>query len=169
MKLLDMLYPGVATYIEGDKIDRPGNVVTLSRSLHVLFGQMDIFFTADISQPDKYTIESVKKFLPFPLPITRELLFGPTKAPPGTDIEPPFPQLLAIHKACCLVLNLSGAAEHVEMVMQGEDPGKYENGSVADYIDRVLAQRDDDPYVQSDGSTELGTLVSARLMEQTSD
>lgn len=169
MKLLDMLYPGVATYIEGDKIDRLGNVITLSRSLHALFGQLHIFFTADPSQPNKYTIESAKKFLPFPLPITRELLLGPTKAPSGTDIEPPFPQLLAIHKACCLVLHLSGAAEHVEMVMQGEDPGKYENGSVADYIDSVLAQRDDDPYVQPDGSTELGTLVGLRLMEQTSD
>lgn len=56
---------------------------------------------------------------------------------PKHTIEPPLPRLLAIHRACTLLLHLSGAGA---------------------YTDKILRDLEE-LAVRSDGKTDLGTLV----------
>lgn len=70
------------------------------------------------------------------LPITRDLFVTSDH-----NIDPPMSRLLAIHRACCLIMHLSGAG---------------------DYIDKVLMDMED-VNVRSDGTTELGSIISLRL------
>jgi hypothetical protein len=70
------------------------------------------------------------------LPVTRQLLLSADR-----NVDPHMPRLLAIHRACCLILHYSGAAG---------------------YIDDILDDWDKS-HVMSDGTTELGALISLRL------
>lgn len=128
MKVLDMLSAGIANYIKGENIDRTYNAITLSHSLHAHFGQLEIYFTADEAQPHKYIIESTKWFMPFPLPFTRELLLTP-------GFDAPLPKLLAVHRACCLILSavsgtgrLDGAGEPGALALVGAVCGVWGGG-----------------------------------------
>jgi len=137
--ILDMFDNGVLRLIEGVDIDRPANALTLKPGLHQLFGDFEIYFepTSGAQTSPTYTIHQMVP-VNFPsqtFPITRTLL--------DTDktIDLPSPRLLAIHRAVALILHLSGAGE---------------------YIDHILKDMDY-TMVKSDGTTELGHLVSLRL------
>lgn len=156
-----MLLPGLAASIEGEAIDCPGNAITLSRSLRVHFGQLEIFFSPFYSSPfgpephtHTYIIAAAKPFMPFGLPYTRGLLRTP-------GVEAPLPELLALHRACCLILKASDDGVGYEKRAWRE--GGW--GTAGDYINKVLRERDV-PYAAPDGSTELGNLVRLRLLEQ---
>ena len=73
------------------------------------------------------------------LPITRELFITSDHS-----IDPPLPRLLAIHRACCLVMHLSGAG---------------------DYVDKVLHDMEE-IGVRSNGTTELGSIINLRLHQR---
>lgn len=73
------------------------------------------------------------------LPTTRQLFITSDH---GTD--PPMPRLLAIHRACCLVMHLSG---------------------VGDYVKKVLWDMEE-IGVKSDGTTELGNMMNLRLCQR---
>ncbi len=133
-----MFDPGVLHLVEGANIDRSYNAITLTVGFHRRFGSLQIYFEAMPGVDHTYTIKSTLPFLVFRprLPITRTLFMTPEHT-----IDPPMPRLLAVHRACCLILHMSGAGE---------------------YIDKVLRDREA-PAVMSDGSTELGNLVSLGL------
>jgi HNH endonuclease len=139
--ILDMFDNGVLRLIEGVDIDRPANALTLTLGLHQLFGDFEIYFepTSGAQTSPTYTIHQTVwvpfSFGPQTFPVTRTLL--------DTDktIDLPSPRLLAIHRAVALILHLSGAGE---------------------YIDHILKDMDY-TMVKSDGTTELGHLVSLRL------
>jgi HNH endonuclease len=138
-----MFDPGVLHFVEGANIDRSYNAITLTLDFHRRFGNLQIYFEAIPGVEHTYTIKSTLPLLVFrpPLPITRALSMTPEHT-----IDPPMPRLLAIHRACCLILHISGAGE---------------------YIDKVLRDREA-PTARSDGSTELGNLVSLGLYRLTS-
>ena len=69
-------------------------------------------------------------------PVTRQLDLTPKRT-----IDPPSARLLAIHRAICRILQLSGAGS---------------------YIDSILCDMDDGA-VQTDGSTHLGCLVRLKI------
>jgi hypothetical protein len=129
-----MFDPGILHLVEGTNIDRPYNAFTLSVGLHRRFGNLEVYFEAVPDTEYTYTIKSAPPFQLFRprLPITRDLFITPHH-----NIEPPMPRLLAIHRACCLILHMSGAAG---------------------YIDKVLHDMDEST-VRSDGTTELGSLT----------
>jgi len=139
--ILNMFDNGVLRLIEGIDIDRPANALTLTLGLHQLFGDFEIYFepTSGAQTSPTYTIHQTVwvpfSFGPQTFPVTRTLL--------DTDktIDLPSPRLLAIHRAIALILHLSGAGE---------------------YIDHILKDMDY-TMVKSDGTTELGHLVSLRL------
>src|SRR6266498_142500 len=109
-----MFDPGIIRWIEGDNIDRPSNAVSLSVNLHRSFGSLQIYFEAVPGFENRYTIKSTESFFPFqPLPITRELFITPDHS-----IDPPMPRLLAIHRACCLIMHLSGAGDYIDKVLR---------------------------------------------------
>ncbi|QSS52363.1 hypothetical protein I7I53_07977 [Histoplasma capsulatum var. duboisii H88] len=136
LNILDMFDHGVVRLIEGIDIDRPFNAITLSPSLHTLFGGFEIFFEPVPSQLHTY---QVKPFLPeiFPdLPVTRTLY-------PSVDctIDAPLPRFFAIHSAIAHILHLSGAGEYIDKILRDlENIGGH-----------------------GGGSTELGRLVMLRL------
>jgi hypothetical protein len=129
---------GVLHLVEGANIDRSHNAITLTVGFHRRFGSLQIYFESTPGEDHTYTIKSTLPFLVFRprLPITRDLLMTPEHT-----IDPPMPRLLAIHRACCLIFHMSSAGE---------------------YIDKVLRDREA-PAAMSDGSTELGNLVSLGL------
>uniref|UniRef100_A0A0B7KKY2 HNH nuclease domain-containing protein n=1 Tax=Bionectria ochroleuca TaxID=29856 RepID=A0A0B7KKY2_BIOOC len=140
LAILNMFDSGIIQLIEGVDIDRPRNAITLTHTLHWLFGDFRLFFepTPD-RQPHTYRISS---FYPPTLlrdpafPITRTLYLTGTRT-----IDPPSPRLLAVHRAIAHILHLSAAG---------------------DYIDKLLRDMDG-KGIQADGSTELDRLVKLRL------
>ncbi|KAL8295068.1 hypothetical protein RB600_000847 [Gaeumannomyces tritici] len=139
LDVLNMFDVGVVYMIEGAEIDRPYNAITLSHEHHLDFGSFRIFFEPVPDQPPHtYRINAFKDFVgeTLGLPVTRTLYLTEDR-----NIDPPSPRLLAIHRAIGHILHLSGAG---------------------DYIDRVF--RDAEEYgVRSDGSTQLGILLSSKL------
>ncbi|KAH6606368.1 hypothetical protein Trco_005521 [Trichoderma cornu-damae] len=139
--ILNMFDYGVLDLINGHDIDRPRNAMSLTSSLHKLFGDFELYFTpvdAPGAQPHTYRIDS---FLPQFIiqdgfPVTRTLY-----STDSCTIEPPSSRLLAIHSAIAHVLHLSKAGE---------------------YIDKLL--RDfSRKSVRADGSTELDRFIKLRL------
>jgi hypothetical protein len=120
--------------IEGPRMNRPYNAITLSLEMHQRFGEFDIFFepVAD-APPHTYRID---KLIPFTgqLPVTRTLSTHPS-------IDPPSERLLALHAAIGHVLRLSAAGEYIQVLLRDMEDG----------------------VVREDGSTQLGDLVSMAL------
>jgi hypothetical protein len=136
-----MFDPGIIHWVESTNIDRPYNALTLSVNFHRHFGNLKVYFEAEPGFPNRYTIKTTKPLSWFrpTLPITRDLFITSDH-----NIDPPMPRLLAIHRACCLITHLSGAGE---------------------YIDKVLRDMEE-IGVRSDGTTELGSIISLRLHQR---
>jgi hypothetical protein len=136
-----MFDPGIIRKIEGIDIDRPYNALTLSQTFHRHFRSLKIYFEPEPGFEHRYTIKPVTSFLCFRpnLPITRDLFITSDQS-----IDPPMSRLLAIHRACCLILHLSSAG---------------------DYIDKVLRDMEE-IGIKSDGTTELGSIISLRLYQR---
>ncbi|KAK3903991.1 hypothetical protein C8A05DRAFT_42865 [Staphylotrichum tortipilum] len=142
LAILNMFDYGVGHLIEGVKIDRPSNALTLTASMHDLFGNFHVYFEpVPEVEPHTYRIETFldPMFTPLHLPITRTLFLTPERT-----IEPPSPRLLAIHRDIARILHLSAAGE---------------------YIDEILWDMGDagERGAQADGSTDLGRLVHLGL------
>ncbi|KPM42283.1 hypothetical protein AK830_g4280 [Neonectria ditissima] len=140
LAILNMFDSGVVHLIEGVDVDRPRNAITLTNTLHRLFGDFRVVFepTSD-EQPHTYRISSFysSSLLRDPaLPITRTLYLTDART-----IDPPSPRLLAVHNAIAHILHLSAAGG---------------------YIDKLLRDTDG-KGIQADGSTELDRLVKLRL------
>jgi len=131
----------VTHLIEGTNIDRPRNALTLTHQLHLFFSNFKIFFEPVQNKPQSNTYR-VNSFLhpsvsrTLGLPITCTFCLTNTRT-----IDPPSPQLLAVHRAIAHILHLSAAGE---------------------YIDRLLQDRDKKGTL-TDGSTDVGRLVKLSL------
>ncbi|KAL8282681.1 hypothetical protein RB600_005908 [Gaeumannomyces tritici] len=140
LDILNMFDVGVVHLIEGAEIDRPYNAITLSIDHRLKFGSFQLFFEplSDQQPPHTHRIDAFDPFLRniLGLPVTRTLYLSDNR-----NIDPPSPRLFAIHCAIGHILHLSGAGN---------------------YIDQIF--RDAEEYgIRSDGSTQLGTLLSLKL------
>lgn len=107
-----MFNPGVIHAISGTDIDRPMNALTLSHELHRSFGRFNIAFEPVQGHPHSYKIDLTNPnsiFRHHELPVTRTLYLTPDR-----NIEPPSPQLLALHRAIGRILHLSAAGEYID-------------------------------------------------------
>lgn len=135
-----MFDDGVIHFIEGTDIDRPRNALTLTHSMHLFFGDFQVFFEP-VPHVDPHTYR-IGSFLPGfvqrnqGLPVTRTLYLSDNRT-----IDPPSPRLLALHRAIAYILHFSAAGE---------------------YIDKLLRDMDGQA-VLADGSTELDRLVRLGL------
>src|SRR5215469_6291010 len=104
-----MFDPGIIHKIEGSNIDQPYNALSMSVGFHRHFGDLKVYFEAEPGFNHRYTIKTTMPRFNFQptLPITRDLFITPDH-----NIDPPLPRLLALHRACCLILHLSGAGEY---------------------------------------------------------
>ncbi len=136
LAILNIFDHGVVDLIQGPQIDCPRNAICLTTTMHKFFGSFQIFFDAVPDQPHTYRIDktsSIPDFFLLDLPIVRPLYLAKHRS-----IEPPLPRLLALHRAIACILELSAAGE---------------------YIDKILRDMEE-KVVQTDGSTELGHLVT---------
>jgi HNH endonuclease len=143
LQVLDMFDPGIANLIDGEDIDRPFNAMTLTVEMHRLFGALKVYFEPappELNKPEHTYIIRTTKSYPWQsspsFPLERTLLLSQNRT-----IDPPSRRLLAVHRACALILHLSGAAEYINKILRDEDEGE----------------------VKSDGSTELGRIVASRI------
>lgn len=113
-RIMNTLDPGISKTLAGTTIDTPRNALTLCADLHFRFGHLK-WYLEPTQTPHSYTMH-----LPRGERIPRRLL------PPGDGVvtfnaaaaePPPEPRLLAFHRACCLILRVSGAGEYVNRVL----------------------------------------------------
>ncbi|GBF66797.1 hypothetical protein TMEN_9518 [Trichophyton mentagrophytes] len=137
LRILDIFDPGITHFIDGANIDSPSNALTLTLDNHRLLGEFKIYFEPT-GGAYEYRIHSTDDdFLSDPFfPVTRTLMLSPNRT-----IDPPSPRLLGIHRAICLILKLSGAAEYIEHVLR----------------DLELVT------VEADGSTHVGDIIRLRI------
>jgi hypothetical protein len=135
-----MFAPGIKRKIEGFEVDRPFNAMALTPDLHGSFGGLHIYFDeVQGALPHTY---SIKSFRPTPgLPVVHTPIVRTLLSSPSHPVDMPDRQLLAVHRACAMILHLSGAG---------------------DYIDHLFHDFSDGP-VRTDGLTDLGSIVSLRL------
>ena len=68
--------------------------------------------------PNKYEVNFIHGTSYFRTPVT----FQTYTLPNGKEIEPPSPQLIALHAACAKIAHMSGAAEHLEETFRDTEP-----------------------------------------------
>ncbi|RAL04004.1 HNH endonuclease signature motif containing protein [Aspergillus ibericus CBS 121593] len=123
-KILTMFNPEAIPLISGSDIDRPKNALTLTQTLHMLFGKFEIGF--EHIGPHTYKIDYIKpdRLLRIAkLPVIRTLYLTPNRT-----IEPPSVELLQIHHAIARILHLSGAGEYIDRFLR--DMEEMEAGPV---------------------------------------
>lgn len=64
------------------------------------------------------------------MPKTTSIVFTPHKE--GIPVPVPDPRLLKFHRACCLILNMSGAGEYVEKLLRDMEDLVCKGGLAAD-------------------------------------
>ncbi|KIE01369.1 hypothetical protein MAJ_02710, partial [Metarhizium majus ARSEF 297] len=137
LNILNMFDNGITHLIQGPKIDRPRNALTLTPNLHLLFGDFQIYFEPAEGKPNTYRIKTFLSPLVLNnLPVTRTLFLTEARV-----IEPPSPRLLAVHYAIAHILHLSAAGTYINKILQ-------------DFEEQTI---------RVDGSTQLGRLVQLRL------
>ena len=67
---------------------------------------------------DKYEVNFAYPTCPF----RKEVTFQACTLPNGKKIEPPSPQLIALHAACAKIAHRSGVAEHLQETFRDTEP-----------------------------------------------
>jgi hypothetical protein len=136
--LISMFCPGIPDLLSGPSIDSPCNAITLTLELHKRFGQLTVFFTpvmADIGTTSNshYRFEKTTRSPPLPPGYgprnsAGEVVFEDNSIADvdagslvDDGIPVPEPSLLAFHRACAVVLNMSGAGEYIENLLRDEE------------------------------------------------
>lgn len=126
----------VSHVIDGVRIDRPHNAISLTRDIHVGFGNFQIFFEPISGCEHTYRVQSFEPMIFDDVPVTRTLILTDDRS-----IDPPSPRLLAIHSAIGHILHLSGAGN---------------------YINKIIRDMEE-TNIREDGSTELGRMMKLKL------
>lgn len=115
-RILNMFAPGISNSLAGDLIDTPMNAMILTADLHERFGNLDCYLQPT-PEANTYTFHMVRgkaPLVPSATP-TEKIVFTNHDEEPCADL--PSAKLLGIHRACCMMLSMSGAAEYVEHLL----------------------------------------------------
>lgn len=118
-RILNMFSPGLSATLAGTLIDTPANALMLISELHDRFGKLECYLEAGTA-PNSYTFHTVRGAIPLPAyatPPPGPIVFANNERAGTTLADLPSPRLLAIHRACCMMLSMSGAAEYVENLL----------------------------------------------------
>lgn len=122
-RILNMFSPGISATLAGPLIDTPVNALMLISELHDRFGKLECYLEAGTA-PNSYTFHTVRGAVPLPAyatPPPGPIVFANNERAGMTLTDLPSPRLLAIHRACCMMLSMSGAAEYVENLLDDTD------------------------------------------------
>lgn len=138
--ILNMFDPGVRDMLAGSHIDNPCNALLLAHDLHCEFGKLHVYFEEVPDEPHSYRFKrtrGARRLRPDFNPKSEVLTFANCEHG-GLQLAPlPSRRLLKLHAACCRMLEMAGAAEYVENLLDDFE----ELGTLA-----------------TDGSSEIGVL-----------
>ncbi|KAF9550037.1 hypothetical protein CPC08DRAFT_699393 [Agrocybe pediades] len=127
-------YTNLRGELNGAKIHRLENVLTLQYDIHYSFDRLEIWFVAT-GKPNQYRVCTS---LSYPYRGCNQLVTFTTPNPDKLPV--PTPAYLAIHAACAQVAQLSGAAKYINKIDQDVEEGTVlnSNGSSAGLLDHAL-------------------------------
>ncbi|KZT06607.1 uncharacterized protein LAESUDRAFT_725698 [Laetiporus sulphureus 93-53] len=137
--VLDMFgYREIREELEGSKIHRLENIMTLTTDIHDMMDCLELWFEEVKDKENCYRIQ-----IRGPDP---QLFMKGGDIPSQVqfvahhNLPLPSPKYLRIHAACCRVAHLSGAAEYLDRVLRDmeELPVLAENGASADVLAHAL-------------------------------
>lgn len=139
-----MFVPGLSTLLEGSLIDSPANAMILVTDIHDEFGRLRCYFEEVKGRPDSYTFVTTAGAVELP-PVMypkSEVVTFVNHEPDGTRLaELPSACLLKLHAACCKMMEMAGAAEYVEDVLED--------------MERML----EEGTLAGDGSSDIGMIL----------
>lgn len=120
-QILNMFLPGLSTILEGSLIDTPANAMILASDIHDEFGKLLCYLEEVPDCPNCYTFKTTSgaaELLPGLYPKT-EVITLVNHEPEGTRVaDLPSACLLKLHAACCKMMEMAGAGEYVERVLE---------------------------------------------------
>ncbi|KAJ6511282.1 hypothetical protein C8R47DRAFT_1094439 [Mycena vitilis] len=125
--------------LAGSDINTPKNCINMTMQDHRAFGRFEFYLSR--SGPDSYTAHMLDEDRRFVNGTQTTSVTFRSKA--ITNIDPPDPDLIAIHAAFAKVLHLCGAAE---------------------YLDDIERQREEGTTLRLDGETDFGDILKTSLM-----
>lgn len=139
-----MFVPGLSTLLEGPLIDSPANAMILVTDIHDEFGKLRCYFEEVRGYPDSYrfvTTMGAVELPPVMYPKSEVVTFV-NHEPEGTRLaDLPSRGLLKLHAACCKMMEMAGAAEYVEDVLED--------------VERMLQEG----TLAGDGSSDVGMIL----------
>lgn len=114
-RVMNMFHPGISHVLAGDAIDSPYNAMTLAGDLHKRFGRLKWYLEPTGKSQNSYTVHAIhgQRIETWLRPPGGIVTFNASG-----EVPPPDPRLIALHRACCLILSMSGAGECAEDVLQ---------------------------------------------------
>ncbi|KAH0541374.1 hypothetical protein FGG08_004138 [Glutinoglossum americanum] len=119
--IMRLFHPYAERLLDGTGIDKPCNAMTLAVDLHQSFGSLQWYFEEE-PEPHAYLFKESPRATLYlfeallPQNPRRRVEFVGTNM---TDL--PDRGLLALHRACAIILGLSGAGEYVDKVLRDEE------------------------------------------------
>lgn len=144
-RVMNMFDPGISAALEGSFIDTPANALILLPELHQRFGRLECYLEEVAA--NTYTVHHVRRCLPlnaFYNPRAAQLEFRNHEPDGIPQSALPCRRLLHFHRACCLILSMSGAAEYVERLL--------------DDTEQLMCKG----VLQADGSSDLALMLRLR-------
>lgn len=151
-RILNMFDPGISRLLAGPLIDSPANAMMLIPELHDRFGRLQCYLQEVPDVPYSYTFHSTRGAValhPTDDPAGRHIVFANHERDLTVPVaQLPNPRFLRIHRACCMILSMSGAAGYVEKLVRDTE---------------TLMQRG---VLATDGSSNFALLMRLRGLEQ---
>lgn len=140
-QILNMFDTGISTELEGGRIDAPSNAMILAHDLHDEFGKLRCYL--EEVGLNSYVFRKTRDAAVLAPGMTpKPLITFVNHEPEGTLwADLPSARLLKLHAACCKMMEMAGAAEYVESVIEDLDRME-EHGTLA-----------------ANGSSDLGMLL----------
>lgn len=116
-QILNMFDAGISDELEGVRIDAPSNAMILATELHDEFGKLRCYL--DEVGPNSYVFRKTRDaavLSPAANPMPR-ITFRNHEPEGSVWADLPSPRLLKLHAACCKMMDLAGAAEYVEYLI----------------------------------------------------
>ncbi|KAL0634475.1 hypothetical protein Q9L58_006564 [Maublancomyces gigas] len=123
-QILNMFQTGTSTELEGSLIDTPANALMLASEIHDEFGKLRCYFEEVEDTPHTYVFKTTRDaapLLPGFYPLNGRITFV-NHEPEGQPLSDlPCGRLLKLHAACCKMMEMAGAAEYVDQVLDDLD------------------------------------------------
>lgn len=134
-RILNMFDPGISTTLCGSLIDTPANAMMLVADLHDRFGRLQCYLEAQpLRGRNTNSFHTTRGAMPLPSSLAPassvSLIVFRNNERTNTKVDRPSPRLLALHRACCLMLAMSGAAGYVESLLRDTE-NLMERGTLA--------------------------------------